>query len=66
MTDDDGPLEVGQTLDGYCGGAFSRESYGRKTIEVIGLDWIVVRDDTGQVEFTAGDPDRLREYRSSF
>jgi hypothetical protein len=63
---DDGPLEVGQTLDGYCGGAFSRESYGLKVIEAVGLDWIVVRDDTGQVEFSAGDPDRLREYRSNF
>jgi hypothetical protein len=63
--DDDGPLQVGQTLRWFCGGAFGRDSYSDKVIEGIGPDWVVAREDNGEVVFSAGDPDRLREYRSS-
>lgn len=63
MPDPDDPVRVGDVLHGYCGGAFSRESYGDKTVEAVGPDWVVVRTDEGEVEFAAGAPDRLREYR---
>lgn len=56
------PLRVGATLRGFCGGAFGRESYGDKTIEAIGPDWVVIRTEEGEVEFYAGDPKQLKEY----
>ena len=36
--------QEGMTLYGYCGGYFGRNSYNAKTIEGIGSDWIVARD----------------------
>ena len=60
----DEPLCVGDTLRGFCGGAFGRESYGDKVVEGIGKDWVVAREtDTGQAQFYGGDPQLLEEYR---
>lgn len=59
---DDRPLAVGDKLFSFCGGAF-RENYGEKTVEGIGEDWVVVRNDEGRVEFAATDPDNLIEHR---
>lgn len=39
-----GPLEVGDVLYGYCEGAFGRDSYGDKTVEAVGPDWVVARE----------------------
>lgn len=41
-------LEVGMILDGYCNGRFGR-TYGHKTIVGFGDDWIVVRDEDGDL-----------------
>lgn len=47
-------LMVGQTLYGYCGGYFGRDSYSDKRIEAVGYDWIVVREENGSVNFVGG------------
>ena len=48
-------VQVGSLLDGFCGGAFGRDSYGTERVEAIGADWIVVRDvDTGEPEWCGG------------
>ena len=60
----DEPLTVGDTLHGFCGGAFGRESYGDKIVEALGKDWVVAREtDTDQAQFYEGDPGQLEEYR---
>lgn len=60
------PLLVGETLEGFCGGYFGRDSYGTKRVEAVGADWVVARDiATGWPEFAAG-PDihqNLAEFR---
>ena len=48
-------LYIGQVLYGYCGGYFGRDSYGNKRIEGVGIDWIVCRDSSGEVDFAYGD-----------
>lgn len=45
--------EVGDTLFGFCSGYFGRNSYGPKTIEAIGADWVVVREEDGTVNFAS-------------
>ena len=44
---------IGKVLKGYCNGYFGRDSYGDKTIEAEGIDWIVVRCENGKVDFTS-------------
>lgn len=56
------PLRVGDTLYGYCGGWFGRDSYGDKTVEAIGSGWVVVRSEYGWHEFGTGNPEDLIEY----
>jgi len=60
------PLRVGAKLYGYCGGAFGRDSFGVKTVEAIGVDWVVVRGGQyGQddhVMLYVGKPEDLLEY----
>lgn len=34
---------LGKVIKGYCNGFFGRDSYGDKTIEAEGIDWIVAR-----------------------
>lgn len=55
-------LRVGTVLYGFCGGWFGRDSYGDKRVEAVGADWVVAREDNGDVVFYAGDPERLLEY----
>lgn len=51
-------VQVGDTLFGFCGGYFGRDSYEDKRVEAVGKDWIVCRDDRGEVHFARGiDPD---------
>lgn len=38
-------LRVGAVLTGFCEGHFGRDFYGDKTVEAIGHDWVVVRED---------------------
>lgn len=44
-------IGIGTKLYGFCNGFFGRDSYGEKTIEGIGCDWIVAREDNGVVCF---------------
>ena len=37
-------IYVGTKLYGYCGGCFG-DSYGDKTVEGVGADWIAARDE---------------------
>lgn len=42
---------IGRPLYGYCHGYFG-DTYRDKRIEAEGFDWIVARDDMGEVYFT--------------
>lgn len=44
-------IAVGKLLYGYCNGFFGRDSYDTKRIEAFGVDWMVVRENGGQVRF---------------
>lgn len=41
------PLAVGDRLHGFCGGLFGRDSFGCRTVEARGADWVVIREDDG-------------------
>lgn len=43
------PARVGMKLYGYCQGYFGRDTYGTKTIEAVGRDWLVVRFYNGAI-----------------
>lgn len=49
------PLRIGSPLYGFCGGCFGRDSYDTKRVEALGVDWVVVRDSDGAVDFASGD-----------
>jgi hypothetical protein len=57
-------LKVGTMLYGYCGGYFGRDSYEDKRIEAIGADYVVCRDENGNVHFASGENilSKLEEY----
>jgi hypothetical protein len=63
-------LQVGQTLYGFCGGYFGRDSYHDKRVEAVGADWVVVRradfnrENGDYVEFAQGQNihETLSEY----
>lgn len=71
-------MRVGDTLYGYCGGAFGRDSYGEKTVEHIGVArgksfvivseiwWSLSNDDADEdpimLHIYRGDPSELLEY----
>ena len=57
----DSQLRVGTKLFGYCRGVFG-DSFGDKRVEAIGADWVVARDESGEVCFYEGCPDNLLEY----
>ncbi len=44
---------VGLSLYGFCNGHFGRDSIETKRIEGLGADWLVARDDKGQIHFTS-------------
>jgi len=50
-------LKIGQVIYGYCGGVFGREfnAYKDKRVEAIGFDWVVLRDEDGNIHFAVGD-----------
>jgi len=62
MSDHVGILRVGQKLYGFCGGRFGRDSYGDKIVEAIGVDWVVVRYESGVSGLYQGDPEDLLQY----
>ena len=42
---------LGEVLYGFCNGFFGRDSYENKRVEAFGIDWVVCRDEDGQVHF---------------
>ena len=58
-------LKIGQMIYGYCGGIFGREfnAYKDKRVEAIGVDWVVLRDEGGNIHFAEGDEvQQLEKY----
>jgi hypothetical protein len=58
-------LRVGALIpeeDSYCGGAWSYYPTGDVRIEAIGADWVVARDEAGEVLFREGVPEDLLQY----
>ena len=45
--------KVGLMLYGYCNGFFGRSSYEPKRVEALGIDWVVVRNEKGQLRFAS-------------
>lgn len=54
-------LKVGDTIYGFCYGAFGRDSYGDKIVEAIGPDWVLVRESYG-LNVYEGNPNDLLAY----
>ncbi len=54
--------EPGDTLYGFCGGYFGRDSYDDKIVVAVGRDWVVAREN-GRPVFANVPPERLAEYR---
>lgn len=44
-------LRIGAILYGNCEGWFGKNCYNEKRVEAIGVDWVVARDDAGDVLF---------------
>jgi hypothetical protein len=58
-------IEPGDTLYGFCGGAFGGGSYGDKVVVAVGRDWVVARED-GRPVFAAVDPSSLVEHLTEY
>lgn len=54
-------ITIGTTLYGFCGGYFG-ESYGNKTVEGVGPDWIVVREWNGRLQLAEVGTWMLEDY----
>jgi hypothetical protein len=48
------PFRLGDIIHGFCGGAFGRDSYNCRRVEAVGADWVVTRNERGEVELVAG------------
>ncbi len=48
-------LLVGTVLYGFCAGRFGRDSYEEKRVEGVGMDWVVARDERGEIHFAYGE-----------
>lgn len=59
------PLRAGDRLYGFAGGAFGRDSYGPRTVEAVGPDWVIARDDIDRAEVAFADPATLVVYRTA-
>lgn len=61
------PIQVGDVITGFCGGWFGRDSYGDKHVEAVGSDWVVAREDNGELVFAERPhmdvPAMLAQYR---
>jgi hypothetical protein len=61
--------EIGEVFTGFCDGYFGRNSWGEKRVEAFGADWIVCRDEAGQVVIAKFDSrkekdDAVRTWRT--
>lgn len=59
----EGPLEVGDVLHGYCEGYFGRDSHFEKLVVAIGGDWVVAREH-GEPVFASCSPWDLIKHRN--
>ncbi len=50
----DTKLYIGTALRGFCCGAFGRDAYEKKRVEALGVDWVVARDELGEIHFASG------------
>lgn len=48
------PLARGDVLHGFASGVFGRDHYNCCRIEAVGPDWIVARDEDGDLSFACG------------
>jgi hypothetical protein len=55
-------VRIGTLLYGYCGGRFGRDSYDRKRVEALGVDWVVARNEDGFPLFADCRPEELEKY----
>lgn len=44
-------VQVGSVLYGSCGSDFGRMIYGPLRVEAVGADWVVARNERGEVYF---------------
>lgn len=42
-------LQVGELLYGFCSGYFGSSSYSTKRVEGVGADWVLARDEQGEI-----------------
>lgn len=47
-------LVPGTPINDFCSGAFGRDFHGRARVEAVGHDWVVVRDEWGEVYCASG------------
>ena len=60
-------IGVGSKLYGFCGGYFGRDSYSDKRVEAFGFDWVVAREDSGDVVFAGfTSSENLHELLSAY
>ena len=57
------PVEPGDRLYGFCGGAFGRDTYGEKIVLAVGKDWVVAHEN-GRPIFAAVSPEDLALLRA--
>ena len=55
---------IGEMLYGFCGGYFGRDSYKNKRVEAFGVDWLVCRDEDGNIHFAQ--LDNFKEQDNDF
>lgn len=48
------PLQIGEIIHGFCGGAFGRDSRKCRRVEALGADWAVTRNGVGDIECVSG------------
>lgn len=55
-------MDIGDILFGICDGLFGVEFDGEKTVEGFGEDWIVVREDTGEILIAVFEDENERDF----
>jgi hypothetical protein len=56
------PFVVGDRIHGFASGYFGRDSYACRTVEAVGPDWVLTRNDRDEVEVTQDRSGRELEW----
>ena len=48
-------FKAGDVIHGFAGGSFGRDSYACRRVEYVGSDYIVTRNERGEVEMAAAE-----------